>query len=94
MKFYVLRNIRSGYCSLHELRWNYTVENPFPASKRILAMPRIARASAGGTCSHVLNRATDFHKQRDSDAVLEWMAEATHLASRPTIVYGLWVKWG
>jgi putative transposase len=44
-------------------------------------MPRTARASAGGYCSHVPDRgnarATVFHKDRDYDAFLEMMAEAT-----------------
>ena len=48
---------------------------------RTLHMPRTSRAPLGGYCYHVLNRgnarAEVFHKDRDFDAFLDMMAEAT-----------------
>ena len=43
-------------------------------------MPRIARATAGGLCYHVLNRgngrARVFHKDKDYQAFIDLIAEA------------------
>jgi putative transposase len=54
-------------------------------------MPRTARASAAGYCYHVLNRgnarATVFHQDRDYDAFLEMMAEATLRVPMRIIAY-------
>jgi REP-associated tyrosine transposase len=48
---------------------------------RTVDMPRASRSSVGGYCYHVLNRgnarAEVFHKDRDFDAFLEMIAEAT-----------------
>src|SRR5205823_6575117 len=56
-------------------------------------MPRTARASAAGYCYHALDRgnarAVVFHKDRDYEASLEMMAEATLRVPMRLVVYCL-----
>jgi putative transposase len=56
-------------------------------------MPRTARASAAGYCYHALNRgnarAVVFHKDRDYEAFLEMIAEATLRVPMRLVAYCL-----